>query len=149
MAAMELTPVETRPGITSALAADRLQQFGPNELPEHKPPGLLLIFLTQFRSPFIYVLLVAAIVSWVLGQTVNSIFIFAVLIINALIGTVQEYSAERAAAALRKMVPYRTSVIRDGKTVIINTADIVPGDYVLLVSAGRHPVVCRAGPACR
>jgi len=143
MAAMELTPVETRPGITSALAADRLQQFGPNELPEHKPPGLLLIFLTQFRSPFIYVLLVAAIVSWVLGQTVNSIFIFAVLIINALIGTVQEYSAERAAAALRKMVPYRASVIRDGKTVIINTADIVPGDYVLLVTGDRVPADIR------
>jgi magnesium-transporting ATPase (P-type) len=140
---MEQTPAETRPGITSALATDRLKQFGPNELPEREPPGLLLIFLNQFKSPFIYVLLVAAIVSWVLGQTVNSIFIFAVLIINALIGTVQEYSAERAAAALRKMVPYRATVIRDGKTVMINTADIVPGDHVLLVSGDRVPADIR------
>jgi Ca2+-transporting ATPase len=134
---------DSRQGITSGEAAARLLEYGPNELPERKPPGLLLIFLTQFRSPFIYVLLVAAIVSWVLGQTVNSIFIFAVLVINALIGSVQEYSAERAAAALRKMVPFRATAIRDGKTVMIDTADIVPGDHVLLVSGDRVPADIR------
>jgi len=117
---------DSRQGITSGEAAARLLEYGPNELPERKHPGLLLIFLTQFRSPFIYVLLVAAIVSWGPGQTVNSIFVFAVLVINALIGSVQEYSAERAAAALRKMVPFRATAIRDGKTVMINMADIVP-----------------------
>ena len=143
MIAMERTVIKTQQGITSSLAADRLEQFGPNELPERKPPGLLRIFLEQFRSPFVYVLLVAAIVSWLLGQTVNSIFIFAVLIINALIGTVQEYSAERAAASLKKMVPYQATVIRDGKTVVINTADIVPGDHVLLVPGDRVPADIR------
>jgi Ca2+-transporting ATPase len=134
-------------GITSGDAAARLLESGPNELPERKPPGLLRIFLSQFISPFIYVLFAAAVISYALGQTINSFFIFVVLLINALIGTIQEYSAEQAAAALRKMVPFRTTVVRDGKAVIINTADIVPGDYVLLVSGDRVPADIRIDTA--
>ena len=130
-------------GITSAQAAERLLQYGPNVLPERQPPGLLHIFIGQFKSPFVYVLLVAAVVSWVLGQTVNSFFIFVVLLINALIGTAQEFSAERAATALKKMVPYRSTVVRDGRTAVIDTADIVPGDYVLLASGDRVPADIR------
>ena len=132
-----------RQGITSSQAAERLLEVGPNELPERKPPGLLRIFVCQFKSPFVYVLLAAAVVSWALGQTINSFFIFVVLLINALIGTVQEYSAERAAAALRKMVPFHATVIRDSRTVVINTADMVPGDYVLLASGDRVPADIR------
>jgi magnesium-transporting ATPase (P-type) len=130
-------------GITSSQAATRLLEVGPNELPERKPPGLLRIFISQFKSPFVYVLLAAAVVSWALGQTINSFFIFVVLLINALIGTVQEYSAERAAAALRKMVPFHATVMRDGRTAVINTADMVPGDYVLLASGDRVPADIR------
>ena len=130
---------DNKPGITSSQAATRLLEYGPNELPERKPPGLLRIFVCQFKSPFVYVLLAAAMVSWGLGQTINSFFIFVVLMINALIGTIQEYSAERAAAALRKMVPFRATVVRDGGTAVINTAEIVPGDYVLLASGDRVP----------
>ena len=132
-----------RQGISSSQAATRLLEVGPNELPERRPPGLLRIFISQFKSPFVYVLLAAAVVSWGLGQTINSFFIFVVLLINALIGTVQEYSAERAAAALRKMVPFHATVIRDGRTAVINTADMVPGDYVLLVSGDRVPADIR------
>jgi calcium-translocating P-type ATPase len=132
-----------RQGISSSQAATRLLEVGPNELPERRPPGLLRIFLSQFKSPFVYVLLAAAVVSWALGQTINSFFIFVVLLINALIGTIQEYSAERAAAALRKMVPFHATVMRDGRTVVINTADIVPGDYVLLASGDRVPADIR------
>ena len=129
--------------MTSSQAATRLLEAGPNELPERKPPGLLRIFISQFKSPFVYVLLAAALVSWALGQTINSFFIFVVLFINALIGTVQEYSAERAAAALRKMVPFHATVIRDGRTAVINTTDMVPGDYVLLASGDRVPADIR------
>jgi len=132
-----------RQGMTSGQAATRLLETGPNELPERKPPGLLRIFISQFKSPFVYVLLAAAVVSWALGQTINSFFIFVVLLINALIGTVQEYSAERAAAALRKMVPFHATVIRDGRTAVINTTDMVPGDYVLLASGDRVPADIR------
>jgi Ca2+-transporting ATPase len=128
-----------RQGLSSSQAAARLLEYGPNELPEHEPPGLLGIFVCQFKSPFVYVLLAAAVVSWALGQTINSFFIFVVLLINALIGTIQEYSAERAAAALKKMVPFQATVIRDGRTTVINTGDMVPGDYVLLASGDRVP----------
>lgn len=130
---------ETLHGLTGNEARQRLHQVGPNILPERKARGPLLIFISQFMSPFIYMLLAAAIVSWGLGQQINSYFILAVLLINALIGTAQEYSAARAAAALRKMVPYRATVIRDGKPVQVDTADIVPGDYVQLVSGDRVP----------
>ena len=138
---------DNQQGITFGEAAVRLLESGPNELPERKPPGLLRIFLSQFKSPFIYVLFAAAVVSYALGQTINSFFIFVVLLINALIGTIQEYSAEQAAAALRKMVPYRATVVRDDKAVIINTADIVPGDYVLLASGDRVPADIRMSAA--
>ena len=133
--------------MTSSQVATRLLEVGPNELPERKPPGLRRIFISQFKSPFVYVLLAAAVVSWALGQTINSFFIFVVLLINALIGTVQEYSAERAAAALRKMVPFHATVMRDGRTAVINTADMVPGDYVLLASGDRVPADMRLSVA--
>ncbi len=135
------------PGITSMLAAERLVQYGPNRLPEPETAGLLKIFIGQFRSPFIYVLFVAAIVSFGLGQRVNALFILLVLLLNAMIGTIQEYSAARAAAALRQMVPYRTTVIRDGRAITINTTDVVPGDYVQLVSGDRVPADMRLAEA--
>lgn len=131
------------PGISSELAAARLAQYGPNVLPEPESDGLLKIFLRQFGSPFIYVLLVAALVSLALGQRINSLFIFLVLLLNAVIGTVQEYSAARAAAALRGMVPYRATVIRDGRAITVNTSEVVPGDYVQLVSGDRVPADLR------
>jgi len=98
-----------------------------------------LVFLHQFKSAFIYVLLVAAIVSFGLGHTVNALFIIAVLLLNATIGTVQEYSAERAASALQKMVPSFAMVYRDGRPVRLDTIDIVPGDWVQLVSGDKVP----------
>lgn len=92
-------------GLSSQVAAERLLIHGENTLPERKPASIFLVFMLQFKSPFIYVLLIAAIVSYGLGQTVNSWFILAVLLINALIGTIQEFSAERAASALKKWYP--------------------------------------------
>ena len=133
-----MQPAPTR-GLTSAQAAERLARLGPNLLPEHRQAGFLSIFARQFMSPFIYVLLAAALVSYALGQTLNAVFIFAVLMINALIGSTQEFSAQRAAAALIHMVPYHATVLRDGRPVKLNTADIVPGDYVLLVSGDKIP----------
>jgi Ca2+-transporting ATPase len=120
-------------------ADQRLNQFGPNILPESKPLNIGIIFLRQFKSPFIYVLLVAAVVSFLLGQKINAFFILAVLIINAVIGTFQEYSAERAATALKKMVPSYATVIRDDKPIKINTQEVVLGDLVQLVPGDKVP----------
>ena len=126
-------------GLSSDEARLLLEEYGPNKLPEPDPPGLGQIILGQFRSPFIYVLFAASVVSLILGQYVNCGFIFAVLILNALIGTFQEYSAERAAQALKDMVPGWSMVIRDGRTRKVLTAEIVPGDLVSLASGDKVP----------
>jgi len=130
---------ETTLGLTSAEAAARLAELGPNRLPEPETPGPIAIFLGQFRSPFIYVLLVAAVVSFGLGQTINAWFILAVLLINATIGTFQEFSAERAAAALRDLVPTITTVLRDGRPCRIDAGEVVLDDVLQLVSGDRVP----------
>ena len=124
-------------GLSAAEAAHRLEQFGPNELPQKAQQTLLSIAISQFKSPFIYVLLTASVVSLALGQTVNAFFIFVVLLLNALIGTLQEHSAERSAAALRSMVPQFANVIRDGVTLRVEVSQLVPGDLVMLVSGDR------------
>lgn len=124
-------------GLTSQQAQTLLQEFGENCLP--KPPKLsfLQLFVTQFKSAFIYVLLAAFLVCLLLSQFINAIFIFAVLMLNAIIGTVQEYSAQQAADALGNMVPQQSRVYRDGHPVTINSSSLVPGDYVMLGNGDR------------
>ncbi|MDZ7737062.1 MAG: HAD-IC family P-type ATPase [Gammaproteobacteria bacterium] len=126
-------------GLSSEEAARRLAEYGPNRLPEPPLPGVAAIFLRQFLSPFIYILLVAAVISYLLGQMPNAVFIMAVLLLNAVIGTVQEYSAQRTAAALRNMVRGEAHVIRDGSARKIDIEELVPGDVVLLSSGSRVP----------
>ena len=123
----------------AAEAARRLEQFGLNRLPEAPLPGVALIFLRQFASPFIYILLMAAVASFALGQVANGVFIIAVLLLNAAIGTVQEYSAQRSAAALRNMVRGEARVLRDGQPMRIDVEQLVPGDLVLLSSGDKVP----------
>ncbi len=126
-------------GLSADEARERLQTYGRNQLPEPPLPGLSTIFLRQFLSPFIYILLVAAIVSWALNQMANAVFIMAVLLLNAAIGTVQEFSAQRSAAALRNMVRGVAHVIRDGTAGRIDVEELVPGDLVLLSSGDKVP----------
>lgn len=126
-------------GLSSHEAQARLTRYGENRLPEPKETSILVIFLRQFKSPFIYVLLLAAVVSWFLEHRINSLFIAVVLLLNALIGSIQEYSAARSAKALRKMVPYFTAVYRDGVVQKIETHLLVPGDIVQLVSGDKVP----------
>lgn len=126
-------------GLDSQEASLRLKKYGLNCLPEAERPGLVKIIISQFKSPFIYVLLVAAVVSFALSQYINSLFILLVLLLNASIGAAQEYAAERAASGLRKMVPQRSTVVRDGKHQDIDSSEIVPGDIVLLSSGEKVP----------
>lgn len=126
-------------GLTSEEAAKRLAQYGSNVLPKPKPTPLVLLFLHQFKSPLIYILLAASGVSLWLGELSDAGFIFVVLLINAVIGTVQEYSAQRSATALQKMVPTHATVLRDGKTMTIDAEQLVPGDVVLLESGDKVP----------
>ncbi|KIO36725.1 cation-translocating P-type ATPase [Shewanella sp. cp20] len=125
------------PGLSSQVAAERLEQHGPNCLPKPARLSFVRLFILQFKSAFIYVLLAAFIACLLLGQFLNAIFIFAVLLLNAIIGTVQEYSAQQAADALSKMVPSQTKVIRDGHPKLVDSMSLVPGDYILLTNGDR------------
>ncbi len=139
MSASELTEHDPQHGLSSDEARQRLAEYGLNRLPEPPLPGAATIFLRQFLSPFIYILLVAAIASFVLKQVPNGIFIVVVLLLNAVIGTIQEHSAQRSAAALRNLVRGKSKVIRDGRTIQIDSEEVVPGDLALLASGDRVP----------
>ena len=130
-------------GLTHSEAMARLVQFGRNTLPQAKPQGIGIVFLRQFASPLIYVLVAAALLSVMIKEWSDAGFISAVLIINAVIGTIQEYSAQRAAAALQELVSTRCRVFREGDTYEINTEELVSGDIVLLESGDKVPADLR------
>jgi Ca2+-transporting ATPase len=123
-------------GITSEEARKRLREFGSNELQEKKQKTLLMMFLDQFRDFMILVLMAAAIVSGFIGDITDTIAIMAIVVLNAIIGFIQEYKAEKAMAALKKMAALTATVIRSGMPATIDASEIVPGDIVLL-EAGR------------
>lgn len=136
----DIAESESRPrGLTSAEAAARLAEYGENLLPAPAAPSLPVIFLRQFRSPLIYILLLAATVSLMMSEAEDAIFIGIVLLANGIIGTMQEYSAGRAAAALRQLEEPHATVIRDGKVQEIEARLLVPGDLVLVDAGGRVP----------
>ena len=130
-------------GLSKEEAATRLENNGPNSLPESKPTSLTLVFAHQFKSPLIYVLLVAALLSVAIEEWSDAGFIAAVLLINGIIGTVQEYSAQRAATALRSLVTTRCLVMRDADSYEIDAEDLVTGDIIMLESGDRIPADIR------
>ena len=130
-------------GLSQREVAARLQSYGRNTLPRPVPPSIIHVFLRQFASPLIYVLLAAALLSLLISEYSDAGFIFAVLIINAIIGTAQEYSAQRAADSLNQLVSTRCRVLREGDTWEIDAEQLVPGDIVLLESGDRVPADLR------
>lgn len=130
-------------GLSRSEAVTRLEKYGLNNLPQVKMPGIGKIFLHQFKSPLIYVLVAAAILSMVIKEWSDAAFISAVLLINAVIGTVMEYSAQRAATALQELVDIRCRILREGETYEINADELVPGDIVLLESGDKVPADLR------
>ncbi|MCK5002868.1 MAG: HAD-IC family P-type ATPase [Gammaproteobacteria bacterium] len=138
-----VTHQSTAHGLSQAEAAVRLEQNGPNSLPETKPAGIGMVFLHQFKSPLIYVLIVAAILSVAIEEWSDAGFIAAVLIINGMIGTIQEYSAQRAASALRNLVSTRCLVLRDADSYEIDAENLVVGDIILLESGDKIPADIR------
>lgn len=126
-------------GLSAEEAEARLAEHGQNLLPAPQAPSLWVIFLRQFRSPLIYILLLAAAVSLAAGEAEDAAFIGAVLLLNGIIGTMQEYSAGRAAAALRALEQPYAVVIRDGQVQEIEARLLVHGDLVQLEAGGRVP----------
>ena len=123
-------------GISAANAQKLLLEHGPNELTEKKRKTLFMMFLDQFKDFMILVLIAAAIIAGVIGDASDTIAIIVIVVLNAVIGFVQEYRAEKAMALLRKMAAQYALVIRDGNPVNIPAAQLVPGDLVIL-EAGK------------
>ncbi|MFA1547723.1 cation-translocating P-type ATPase [Actinomadura chokoriensis] len=130
-------------GLTSAEAAARLRRDGPNTLPAARGRGPVLRFLMQFNSPLIYVLLAAALVTGLLGEHVDALVILGVVIVNAIVGFVQESRAERALTALAAMARTTAVAVRDGAPVGVPAADLVRGDLVVLEAGDKVPADLR------
>lgn len=138
-----LLETDAHDGLSASEARRRLEQFGPNRLPEAKPGGPFLRFVHQFHHPLIYVLLVAGVVTLLIGETVESGVIFGVVLVNAIVGFVQESKAEAALDALRSMVHTDARVRRDGSERRVSSADLVPGDVVLIDAGDKVPADLR------
>ncbi len=130
-------------GLSPAEAEKRLQQYGRNTLPAPKPPALWQVILHQFASPLIYILLVAGVVSLFIGDLKDAAFIFIVLVLNASIGTVQEWRAEQQAHALQSMLKIQAKVRREGRMLRLPAEEVVPGDVIVIESGDKVPADLR------
>jgi len=126
-------------GLTAEVAAARLAEHGPNRLSPAERGGVLKMFIGQFNDFMIWVLFGAVILSALEGQVPEAIAITAILLLNGVLGFVQEYRAERAMEALKEMAAPTAAVIRDGAESSVRAEELVPGDVVLLTSGDRIP----------
>jgi Ca2+-transporting ATPase len=130
-------------GLTKEEAAKRLQEYGLNKFPEGKVDGLLLIFLRQFQSPLIYILLAAAAIVLSMGEVVDAVVIMVVLVFNAIVGTIQEGKAQNTLLALKQFAETAATVMRDGKEMVIRDIEVVPGDIIILQEGEKIPADAR------
>lgn len=130
-------------GLAAEEARRRLSSQGANELPESSPLSLLSLFLSQFTSVIVWVLIGAAVVSGLLGDWVDSAAILAIVLLNGILGFVQEFRAERSLAALRRLSIATARVFRDGTPHVIPAREVVSGDVILLEAGDRIPADAR------
>jgi Ca2+-transporting ATPase len=130
-------------GLSTEQAQKRLAEHGPNAIIEKRRRSLLSILLGQFADFMIVVLLLAALISGFIGEPQDTIAILVIVLLNAIIGSVQEFRAERAVAALRKMAAPEAHVLRDAQAVTLAAAELVPGDVVMLEAGNIVPADLR------
>ena len=130
-------------GLSPEEAKTRLQDFGPNEIPEKKSKHPVLIFLKQFHSILIYILIAAAAISFFIGHAIDVYVILAVILINAIIGFIQEHKAERSIQALKRMIVPHAKVFRGGELLQVHAKELVPGDIIFLEEGDRIPADAR------
>ncbi|WP_299640526.1 HAD-IC family P-type ATPase [uncultured Ruegeria sp.] len=130
-------------GLTSEQAKLRLEKFGRNEPPPSNRRNVILRFLAHFHNILIYVLVGSAAITFLLGHLVDTVVILAVVLANACIGFVQEGRAEKAMDAIHQMLAPKASVLRDGRRIAIDGAEVVPGDIVLLEAGDKPPADMR------
>jgi P-type Ca2+ transporter type 2C len=130
-------------GLSSTSVLQKLQQHGRNELIEKKKTAPWLVFLHQFKDFMIVVLVAAAIISGIVGDRTDTIIILVIVSLNAVVGFIQEYRAEKAMDALKKMATPHTTVFRDAQVQTIDSGELVPGDIVFLESGNTVPADIR------
>ncbi|MBI2584168.1 MAG: calcium-translocating P-type ATPase, PMCA-type [Candidatus Aenigmarchaeota archaeon] len=130
-------------GLTGSDAQKRLKIYGKNEITEKKRVNALLILISQFKSILIVLLIFAALFSAFIENFIDSAVILAIVFLNAVVGFRQEYKAENALAALKKLAAPHALVVRDGKHRQVDTSELVPGDVVLLEEGSRVPADMR------
>ena len=130
-------------GLTKEEATGRLKEYGPNKLPEEKVDNLPVIFLRQFQSPLIYILLAASMIVFAMGETIDGSIILAVLLFNAIVGTIQEGKAQNTLCALKKFVETKATVLREGKELIISDSEVMTGDIIILHEGEKAPADAR------
>ncbi len=126
-------------GLSEEEAKRRLQEFGPNELVERKRVTTFQIFLGQFKDIFVIMLLIAIGISVLIGEIIDASTIGAIVVLNAIVGFVQEYRSEKAMEAMKKLTAPKARVFRNGKETLIPAKDVVPGDITLLEAGDRIP----------
>ncbi|WP_281313698.1 HAD-IC family P-type ATPase [Polyangium sp. y55x31] len=130
-------------GLLSTDAAERLATHGPNVLPKATRESALRLLLRQIESPLIYVLIASAALAFALGKITDGAVVLGVVVLNTLIGFVQEYRAGQAIEALSSLVPDVATVMRDGRTISVPAEELVPGDVVLLAAGDKAPADMR------
>ncbi len=130
-------------GLSSKQAQDRLQKHGINKLPEKPPSSIFVILIRQFINPLIFILLIASLISLLIKEYNDALIILSAVVINAILGFIQELKAERAAEALKSHEVAHCLVKRDGKKISINAQNLVPGDIVILTAGSRVPADMR------
>ncbi|MBZ1348940.1 MAG: HAD-IC family P-type ATPase [Candidatus Liptonbacteria bacterium] len=130
-------------GLTKEEAGRRFKKYGLNKLPEGKIDSFPVIFLRQFQSPLIYILLVAAVIVFAMGKIVDGFVILIVLVFNAIVGTIQEGRARNIFLALKKFSETSATVMRDGKEILVRDVEVVPGDIIVLQEGEKVPADAR------
>ncbi|HYI88060.1 MAG TPA: HAD-IC family P-type ATPase [Burkholderiales bacterium] len=130
-------------GLSPHEARERLQRLGANELTEKPRPGFLALLWDQFNNYLVIILIIAALIALSLGEWVDSIAIMCIVVLNAIVGVIQESKAEQALAALKKMAAPNAQVIRDGHQVTVPGRELVPGDIVALEAGNYVPADMR------
>ena len=130
-------------GLNSDQVEKRLEEYGPNELVERGIRSPWSVLLGQFTDTMVIILIVAAIISFFLGHSTDAIIILIIVVLNAILGFTQEYRAEKAMAALKKLAVPTVRVRRDGQIKEVEATTLVPGDLVLLEAGDRIPADCR------
>lgn len=121
-------------GLTEKEAHNRLVKYGRNELPKEKSKSIISIFFSALNDPIIYVLIVATILSLVVNETIDAIAIFVIILIDAIVSTIQEHKAEKNSEALKNLIKFKVKVVRESRHYEIDSENVVPGDIIILES---------------